>query len=62
MGNRAGVSNLLNYPPDLEKWQKMVNFVESSPPMLNIDLHPCEQHSSEEMSQRCQAVGDTVPV
>ena len=31
LGNRAGVSNFLNYPPQLEKWQKMVNFAESSP-------------------------------
>ena len=31
-GQRAGLSNLLNHPlPNLEKWQKMVNFAESSP-------------------------------
>ena len=42
LSNRAGVSNLLNHPPpNLEKWQKMVNFAESPPPMRNIDLHPC---------------------
>ena len=42
LGNRAGVSNLLNHPPNLENWQEMVNFAESCPPMLNIDLHPCK--------------------
>ena len=42
LDNRAGVSHLLNHPPNYEKWQKMVNFAESfPPPMLNIDLHPC---------------------
>ena len=40
LGNCAGVSNLLNHPPNLEKWQKMVNFAESSFPMLYMNLHP----------------------
>ena len=34
----ADVSILLNHPP---QYQKMVDFAKSSPPMLNIDLHPC---------------------
>ena len=38
LGNREGVSNLLNHPPQS---QKMVNFAESFPPTLKIDLHPC---------------------
>ena len=40
LGNRAGVSNLRNHPPNFEKWHKMVKFAESSPPMLNMDLRP----------------------
>ena len=34
----ADVSILLNHPP---QYRKMVDFAKSSPPMLNIDLHPC---------------------
>ena len=37
----ADVSMLLNHPPNIEKWQKTVDFAKSSPLMLNIDLHPC---------------------
>ena len=34
----ADVSILLNHPPQC---RKMVKFAKSSPPMFNIDLHPC---------------------
>ena len=47
-GNRAGVSNLLNHPPQS---RKMVSFAESYPPMLNIDLHPCNQETNSLMSK-----------
>ena len=33
----ADVSILLNHPP---QYRKIVDFAKSSPPMLNIDLHP----------------------
>ena len=36
----ADVSILLNHLP---QYRKMVDFAKSSPPMLNIDLHPCSQ-------------------
>ena len=36
LGIRAGVSNLQNHTPNLEKW----SILQNHPPMLNIDLHP----------------------
>ena len=41
LGNRAGVSNLLNHPPQSRKMAKNGQFCRIIPPMLNIDLHLC---------------------
>ena len=39
--DRSGLlSPLLNHPP---QYLKMVDFAKSSPPTLNIDLHPCSK-------------------
>ena len=43
LGKKLGIcAGMSNRPPQS---QKMVNFAESSPPMLNIDLHPCQERS-----------------
>ena len=55
LGNRAGVSNLLNHSPQS---RKMVNFAESSPLMLIIDLHSCplDTRSNSVATLKCKSI------